>query len=1660
MKTVTNYAEKKAKQFLNLLQGYTKGIRITAILILLLMGVNSAWGADVQKDAIIYFDNSASQWSYAYHYFAINESYGYKMTKVNNTLLYVHKRTDNTWGGYSSIRLFATTSSWGDPTASGLGGYNNMKSYGANITNTYNNYGFNANNYYYIKPDKKGSTSSHANISVGYLGNSSSSLNKTITVKAKVSTDGGSTYGEATSPGTLSASSYKFTEYNSCASATSLSSGTITCGYTANTTLTAADATGYTFVGWYNSSGTQQTTGKTLSINPTAATTYYAYYKKNQHTVKFGVHSSGNGTLTAKVGNTSITSGNKVNYGSEVVFTATPSAGYQIEGWYSNSSCTTSLNNGTNNTYTISNLTADKTVYVKFEEIPANTHTITYTAQATGWTYGTQPTSAEEGAQVTFEVIPTTGYTVTVTSDDVTLNKNENEYTFTMPTKDVAINVSATENTHDVTISYKSGGVILQADATISVSEANATSIEAPAVSGYAFTGWTLGTGITNKSANTTTNPISITTKASGEYTLTANYEKERCVYFVNTARWTTIKAYAWNDSGNNGWPGANMTKESEKISGYDVYKYVMPAGKNYDKLVFNQGNDDGKTGDLEWVDGKYYVYSAGQWVDKNEVADLLPKPVIYFKNNPGWKNVYVYFLTEEKWDASKGSSSKGLTEANKRVCKMEKVGETDIYKYDYEASGIVPGNVIAFTEAKQPNYDNFHKTQAVYRTDYNPNMELFIPQATYETKNETKYFNKGLWMKYNSMESGYTITGSMNSWNQDDDKFTSSSHTGYHFDIELSLGGGQTYQFQVKNIKNDWYGKQNTTITATKADLELGISAGDTYNVKLTTTSAGNYIFSIDLSEGKMMVSVEYPLQVNDYRLVYVESEVSGKTPYTKFHPAQSIHYQATGGKKDTVSFYINKTTGKNPAILLQQCTNISGANITWKDVAIQNINGNGGATPTAALAPAKRAGELYVGGGADITTNGVYNFTLSQTDGTAKILNEETHPYEGDYYIRTDAADGGWRKYNTNPDNIMTHSQTALKHGGYDYYFCKWALENTNVHYVVANKYSYCVSDTLKNGDFTNNEGKIPHNANVRYTWNSSTNEMSRAYINGSGDVKDRYLILEGDANIKDIEGHTFNITGLNANEANFKDMGNWLYQLEVKANSNAKVKLTANYNDTKQYFKGGAGAEEKVSLITGATKDYKLRLVYDFKTNYLISALIDDTEIDEDLELDEVMIIRSHHDDANTIQVAKSKGSVTAIQTIYGVMTFNKTTLNDNTKSQYERALYWVSFPFDVDLGEAFGFGNYGEHWIMEYYDGEERAKNGAWVDSDTYWRYITNPKGYKLKAGEGYVLCLDLDLLQNDASVFHHSDEIALYFPSLQHDLVIANAPTTNTTNVTAHTCEINRPTPDGDRRIKDSNWNIIGIPCYSDIDNSTIGKLGLGNLQFLYQYNADNTYTAQAATNFNTMHAYMVQYAGDIYWINLYVDPAQMAARRNAAGKDQYTLRLALQQEGTDHDHTFIRLQEDKATAEFDMNYDLCKIINRGANIYSMINNVEVAANVLPVEERVIPIGLDIHETGNYTFAMPDGTDGITAILIDYETGKETNLLLADYTTELREGTNNGRFALRVRPNHVATAVETIIDGANGQIQKYIINGALYILNNGQLYDAQGRMVQP
>ena len=346
----------------------------------------SAWAADVAKNTIIYFDNSVSQWNYQFHYFTINDDYGWKMTKVDNTLLYVHKRTANTWGGYSKVRLFATDGDWGNDKSL-CGGENNMKQHGANLTKTVTNYGFNADQYYTLKPDKKGSSSSQANLTAGWIGSSLSAMNKTITVKAKVSTDKGATYAEKTSPGTLTASSFKFTAYNSCKSATSLSSGKITCGYTANTTLTAqTDVEGYVFAGWYDKDGTRQTADATLTINPTADATYYAYYTAElKHDVK----------ITWVSGTTELQTSQTIPVGEETPYSveAPKVKDYTFSGWILGSGIKSADENA--NPISIRTLSAGEyTLTANYEYIEPVIKTIYCKMEHGWWTQGDAAISA------------------------------------------------------------------------------------------------------------------------------------------------------------------------------------------------------------------------------------------------------------------------------------------------------------------------------------------------------------------------------------------------------------------------------------------------------------------------------------------------------------------------------------------------------------------------------------------------------------------------------------------------------------------------------------------------------------------------------------------------------------------------------------------------------------------------------------------------------------------------------------------------------------------------------------------------------------------------------------------------------------------------------------------------------------------------------------------------------------------------------------------------------------------------------------------------------------------------------------------------------------------------------------------------------------------
>jgi len=141
--------------------------------------------------------------------------------------------------------------------------------------------------------------------------------------------------------------------------------------YTATITLTPND--GYTLSGV--PSNFFKVEGADSISNPANSGVVTAIFPKTE-SEKYTVTFPGpdNGSLSAKVDDVAINSGDDIEKGKSVVFTATPVQDWQIKDWYINGSSIGS----TNETYTIDSLSSDINITVEFEEIPPATYEVTF----------------------------------------------------------------------------------------------------------------------------------------------------------------------------------------------------------------------------------------------------------------------------------------------------------------------------------------------------------------------------------------------------------------------------------------------------------------------------------------------------------------------------------------------------------------------------------------------------------------------------------------------------------------------------------------------------------------------------------------------------------------------------------------------------------------------------------------------------------------------------------------------------------------------------------------------------------------------------------------------------------------------------------------------------------------------------------------------------------------------------------------------------------------------------------------------------------------------------------------------------------------------------------------------------------------------------------
>ena len=1047
-----------------------------------------------------------------------------------------------------------------------------------------------------------------------------------------------------------------------------------------------------------------------------------------------------------------------------------------------------------------------------------------------------------------------------------------------------------------------------------------------------------------------------------------------------------------------------------------------------------------------------------------------LPKIYIDMTAATSWRpsNMYAYFYKGSCWDGDHGASATSNIIAGQYT--MTKIDDTNIWYCSYDpTSGDFAGKTItgvAFSDQSQ-NSGTFWSSTVTYRNDFSSCMNMFVitdNSCTTYNNHSCGYRNtnaisgdaaKGYWRKYEEKNSGFYLNnlpgGSVEFTNEDG---------GNSYTAVANLDANTTYYFYLGGC-NGWNWSNNNGTYPFNYDnptrnLETYNNVSeDQYRCKLRTTAAGYYTFTLTPQNTRnVQVSVAFPVAANDYRAVYNNAASSP----TISRPSNIIKSDQNSG---TISLWLNSGTNY---ISFQKATVAGDGAVTWTSCGVQ---------------------QTVTG----VPEAGIYTMTLTKSNTTYTVSTPEK--YEGGLYIRTDCAPGKWADYTENRLTENTFNFDPEDASTYDYYYCKWINDaGTNVRCVIANDINVAISDTLKTEATLGGGETLPEGANVRFSYNSVTNTLKRSYLTGAS--TDVFLNIMPDAasTVYKTDGTTDMYNGGVVGARNkFSDLGNWVYEMDVKVYPGATASVQANYNSTQQPLIAAG------TTLLGGTEDvlYQIRLIYDFRTNYLMSAWMPNGDVAKPISLNsDMMIVRRAQNDANQLSFSGT-GKLTDVKRAYGVFEFNKSEMVNSMsiwdEYTYQHCMYYFSLPFDVNVADIFGVGTMGDDWRIQFYNGTKRAEKG-WFAGDgttTFWEDV--PADTVLHAYEGYCLMLNRSHFNNGSHAVWNNvtTDAYLYFPSVAP--VAALKDNNMEITVPSHECKIDRffvqdsilyynketkTWAKGARNHKyvDSHWNMMGTPLFEEKAASSLTACKVtvrdadSTLNYIYEWvPSTNTLSARQVLNtsfvFKPMYAYMVQYAGKVTFSGASITPAALAARRKSNDK-QYTVELELTKESQFAGRTYVELREN-AVDSFQLNEDMYMMKgSKIGDIYTHAGGYELAANVLTVNSHIVPVSVETKSAGTYTISMLNYFSG-TVTLIDKFANTRTDLGIEDYEIYLEKGTISDRFELEININKMPTAIDGVEDGQgtlkDGKAHKYIENGQMYILQNGMIYDAQGKRVK-
>lgn len=357
-------------------------------------------------------------------------------------------------------------------------------------------------------------------------------------------------------------------------------------------------------------------------------------------------------------------------------------------------------------------------------------------------------------------------------------------------------------------------------------------------------------------------------------------------------------------------------------------------------------------------------------------------------------------------------------------------------------------------------------------------------------------------------------------------------------------------------------------------------------------------------------------------------------------------------------------------------------------------------------------------------------------------------------------------------------------------------------------------------------------------------------------------------------------------------------------------------------------------------------------------------------------------------------------------------------------------FISLPFDVNVSDIVYPD--GTLWVIRKYNGANRAA----MAGDT-WQNMTN--GQTLNAGEGYILhCTNED----DDNSSSRSNYICFTFKAVNNSKknnIFTATDVEQSLNTYASEFAHNR------------SWNLIGNPFPSfynsqDIEHEGVITVWNGNGYTAYSLVDDDYYlrpneaffvqcpTNKASMKFNAegrSHEY-TSISGDY---NRARAARQMT--KSDINRDLYNISLS-NREYTDKARIVLN---ENAKLDYELNCDASKFMSSNTSVpqlYIIEDGQRMAIDERPLSDGVIALGIYCGTTDDYTLALATTGNNGSIILVDKETGIETDLIHNAYHFKATAGTYNERFTIKIGNN--ATGIQQVETYNESKKEIYNLNG--------------------